>query len=108
MITEHDLKEAIAECEGTRNPTANTCLKLAAFYQLKDRMFPETSPQEVRREIPQYSYAPSAVEREQSDFLQAADGMDHDKLMSIMDELMTTVQVMIPKLYAGVMRKLTE
>ena len=37
MITERDLIEAIAECEGERDPTAYTCLKLAAFYYLRDR-----------------------------------------------------------------------
>ena len=32
MITEQDLLEAIAECQGQRNPNANTCIKLAAYY----------------------------------------------------------------------------
>ena len=34
MITEHDLKEAIAECEGNRNPDARTCIKLAAHVRM--------------------------------------------------------------------------
>ena len=41
MITEKDLQEAIAECEGQRNPNANTCVKLAAFYIIKDHLFPQ-------------------------------------------------------------------
>jgi hypothetical protein len=41
MITEKDLKEAIAECEGERNPNANTCIKLAAFYTILDNMYGE-------------------------------------------------------------------
>ena len=41
MITEKDLQEAIAECEGQRNPNANTCIKLAAFYTIRQHMFGE-------------------------------------------------------------------
>ena len=37
MITEMDLQEAIAECQGKRNPNADTCIKLAAFYIIKAR-----------------------------------------------------------------------
>ena len=50
MITKHDLQEAIAECEGQRNPTANTCIKLAAFYTIKQHLFPD--------EEFNYSFAP--------------------------------------------------
>lgn len=34
MITEKDLHEAIAECQGQRNPTSTTCIKLAAYYTI--------------------------------------------------------------------------
>ena len=43
MITEQDLQAAIAECEGVRNPTSNTCLKLAAYYTIKDKMYPNNN-----------------------------------------------------------------
>ena len=38
MITERDLLEAIAECEGTPKPNANTCVKLAAYYTILNNM----------------------------------------------------------------------
>lgn len=38
MITERDLDEAIAECQGQPHPNANTCIKLAAYYIIKDYM----------------------------------------------------------------------
>ena len=38
MITEKDLLEAIAECQGERNPNANTCIKLAAYYTILDHL----------------------------------------------------------------------
>lgn len=108
MITEHDLQEAIAECEGQRNPTASTCLKLAAFYTIQDRMFPAEEKEPVF-----YSRASEPVMDQkvgyQSDteFGQVVAGMDVDEIMPVMDELMTTLKVLIPRLYDGVMRKLS-
>ena len=107
MITEHDLQEAIAECEGQRNPSANTCLKLAAFYTIKDKMFPDKQDDVVK--IPQYSYARSEMDvTPESEFRQVIKGMDPEIFLDIMEELMETVHTLIPKLYDGVMRKLTE
>lgn len=107
MITEHDLAEAIAECEGQRNPSANTCLKLAAFYTIRDNLFPkeENPPFYSMQSMPMTD---DKVKYEsKSEFGQAIIGMDVDELMPIMDELMTTLKVLVPKLYDGVMRKLS-
>ena len=41
MIREEDLQEAIAECQGQRNPNANTAIKLAAFYTIRRELFGE-------------------------------------------------------------------
>lgn len=107
MITEYDLQEAIAECEGQRNPSANTCLKLAAFYIIKDKLFP--AKQEVEMMHPQYSYAMSTeIEEPKTEFLQMIDGKNPADYLDVMDELMTTVKALIPKLYDGVMRRLSE
>lgn len=108
MITEHDLQEAIAECEGQRNPTANTCLKLAAFYTIRDKMYPIKEENE-KVEYSRYSYAGSAgLEEADTEFKRIANSVDYADLIDIMDELMETIHVMIPKLYDGVMRKLSE
>lgn len=107
MITEYALQEAIAECEGQRNPTANTCLKLAAFYIIKDKMYP--AKQEERIEMPQYSYAMSTdVRKPETEFMQIVENMNPSDYLEVMDELMTTVKALIPKLYDGVMRRLSE
>ena len=109
MITEHDLAEAIAECQGQRNPTSSTCLKLAALYTIKDKMYPDKEPlqQEApeRAGVSQYSYAEAPP---RSEFMQAIVNTDADEFLSVMDELMTTLKAMIPRLYDGVMRKLTK
>ena len=106
MITEYDLQEAIAECEGQRNPTANTCLKLAAYYIIKDKMYPAEQEEVV---MPKYSYAMSTdVVEPRSEFMEIVDGIDPSEYLAVMDELMSTVKALIPKLYDGVMRRLSE
>lgn len=103
MIREEDLQEAIAECEGVRNPNANTCLKLAAYYTIKDHM----------REpgIPMRSYAPAPEEVQwegDSEFAREIRGLPVSQIMPIMDELMETIQVLQPRLYEGVMRRIRD
>ena len=59
MITEQDLREAIAECQGQRNPNANTCIKLAAYYTILQNMTekkPDPDP------APMYSFAGPKIE----------------------------------------------
>ena len=59
MITEHDLQAAIAECQGKRNPDASTCIKLAAFYTIRNHLFPETPEKQGPVTQERYSYAPA-------------------------------------------------
>lgn len=110
MITEKNLQEAIAECEGQRNPSASTCIKLAAFYTIKQHMFGVPGA---------YSFAsgplptaeksvedPGRIKYESdTEFAKEVYGMKIDVFMSIMDELMSTLEMVHPRLYAGVMRK---
>lgn len=101
MITEQDLQEAIAECEGTRNPNASTCIKLAAFYTIRDNMFPK----------PTYSYSfapePKTIETDnETEFKRAIQGRDYEEVIDIMDELMGVLNDIYPKLYNGVMDRL--
>lgn len=110
MITEQDLQAAIAECEGQRNPNANTCIKLAAFYTIRDHLFPHTDAKPTPEPVI-YSTAskpPGEEYQSNTDFADLVYGMDKAALMPVMDELMTTLSVLNPRLYAGVMRKLEE
>lgn len=110
MITEKDLQEAIAECEGQRNPNANTCIKLAAFYTIRQHMFGQ--PTET------YSFASAgSVEKSEtavikynsgSEFAKLAYGVNIVDLMPIMDELMETISITNPRLYSGVLRKMED
>lgn len=99
MITRQDLEEAIAECQGQRNPNASTCLKLAAFYTIRKELFGEDK--EVR---PLYSYAPEP--ESESEFMEVVKGKDMADVMLIMDELMDAMKTLQPRIYDSVMRKI--
>lgn len=107
MITEKDLQEAIAECQGVRNPNANTCVKLASYYTILDHV--AGTPADP---VPTYSFD-SGFENTirhlgDTEFLSEIDGRDTDRVLLLMDELMDTLKVISPRLYNGVMRKLKE
>ena len=104
MITEQDLQAAIAECKGQRNPTANTCIKLAAFYILMDHMFPTGNEMEQVA----YSYqAPPVIDIDSdSEFAHAVNGRTSDEIMPIMDEAMEALQVLHPAFYKSIIRKI--
>ena len=100
MITEQDLQEAIAECEGVRNPNANTCIKLAAFYTIRNELFRN------QKSEPVVSHSFSSGYTSESEFGKAIEGIDTNEIMKLMDELMDAVKVMNPRLYEAVMRKI--
>lgn len=107
MITERDLDEAIAECQGVRNPNADTCVKLASFYVIKDHMRKEEQP------VPNsYSMTPAVNHVEEtvnipskSEFASRVNGLDSNEVMAVMDELMSALEVMNPRLYKSVMNR---
>ena len=108
MITQQDLKQAIAECQGERNPNANTCIKLAAFLTIQRELFGEEK--EVAQ-LPTYSYAPAPdgiiMADGESEFARLVDGRNQTEVIPIIDELMSTLQVIQPRLYNAVMNKLS-
>ena len=108
MITEQELHEAIAECQGQRNPNANTCIKLASFYTILDHMAEKPS----YSEMPKYSFANETENtvkyQSGTEFADAVYGKDVNEIMGIMDELMSTLSVINPPLYRSVMRRVVE
>jgi hypothetical protein len=107
MITIDDLKAAIAECEGERNPNANTCMKLSAYYILlrEKQGKPDTSGYSS-------ASAPSVSETvdyySETEFGQLVQDKPVKDVMSVMDELISVLSAIQPRLYNGVMRKLNE
>lgn len=104
MIREQELLEAIAECQGQRNPNASTCIKLASYYTILDHMKEEPKVSE----IPTYSFAapPEVYYKSDTEFGQKVASLDINDVLAVMDELLTTLSVINPRLYNGVMRKL--
>lgn len=115
MITERDLQEAIAECEGERKPNANTCIKLAAFYTIRNEMYTKQVVSE-NATIEDYplvsaSYDPGPVEntinyQSDTEFSRIIDGRESSEIWPVIDELMTTLMVIHRRLYDGVIRQL--
>lgn len=110
MITEKDLQEVIAECVGQKNPNSSTCIKLAAFYTIKNELFPAKD-----NEVPiklGYSYAADKTQENvinyesDSEFSNAIRGKNTESIFKIIDELMDTVKVINPALYDAVLRKI--
>ena len=103
MIKENDLIDAIAECQGERNPNANTCSKLAAYYTiLREIRGTEPVTGEPRKD---YSYDAPPYESG-SEFGQIVASKDMQSVMAVVDEIMETLRVFNPRLYDAAMRKL--
>lgn len=100
MISEKDLLEAIAECQGERNPNANTCIKLASYYTIYQYLYGTK----------EYSYSPPPTDQytSNSEFGKLIQGKSTSEIYGIIDELMEAIQVLQPRLYKGVIEKLQE
>ena len=101
MISERELHSAIAECHGQRNPNASTCMKLASYYTILDHM---------REPVQGYSYAAEPAEQVRyqsgSEFSRLLYGLSADQVMPVLDELMDTLKMLVPKLYNGTIERL--
>ena len=114
MIYERDLDESIARYQGEVNPSIETCRKLAACLIVKRELFgePERLPV-VAENATSYSYAaaPGPVDTHitytsDTEFSRAINGRRQEDVWPIIDELVSTVGVLMPRLYNGLMRRL--
>jgi hypothetical protein len=92
LITRRDLEEAIAKCQGQKNPNANTCIKLAAYYTILDHTPEDDSGYSLSGPL--------------SEFVNIARKKSMDEVLMIMDGLMETLQSVNPKLYYDTMDRL--
>jgi hypothetical protein len=113
LITEFDLREAIAELQGHKNPTSTDCQKLAAYYTILDHLADDTDGE--TRGVSTVSYSRS--EPPQADNIieynftcqalkDGLNGKNSDVAYMILDELMNAVRVTNPELYRFAVRKL--
>lgn len=110
MITKQDLEEAIAECKGKKNPNANTCIMLASFLIIQRYLYGDNAEAEnsgYSFSAPPVQDADNVVNYESdTDFGQAVYGKDAYDMWALMDETMTTLQVLNPPLYRSIMRRI--
>ena len=99
MLTKRELADAISELEESPR-SYQDCAKLATFYAIYDHLYPETFS----------GYSGSAEDvvgrYGDSEFLQAVAGRDAGFAWGLMDELMSAIKVLNPRLYDSVFRKL--
>lgn len=109
MIYETDLDESIARYQGEVNPSIETCRKLAACLIVKREMFGNPEPLPVGQS---YSFAAEPAETPTIDydsgteFSDAIKGRDPAEIWPWLDDLMTTIQTLYPRLYDNAMRML--
>ncbi len=105
MITEQQIIEAIAECQGERDPNANTCYKLAAYYIILNEMRGKTPAPPISA----YSQDPpkSTVHFDSdSEFARAIQGMESGRAWAIVDDLVATLWAVNKPLYNALMRQI--
>lgn len=103
MFTKAELIDAINELTEGRHSLQN-CEKLAAVYTVLDHLYPaENVPTGYSGESSRSDMIPLYGE---SEFLHMIEGRDPEDMWLLMDELMTTLSVINPRLYDGVMRKI--
>lgn len=103
MFTKAELIDAINGLTEGRHSLQN-CEKLAAVYTVLDHLYPaESIPTGYSGESTRSDKIPLYGE---SEFLHMIAGRDPEDMWLLMDELMTTLSVINPRLYDGVMRKI--
>lgn len=98
MLTKREILDAIRECEESV-VSYRDCQRLATFYAIYDHMFPPEMQSEIKAETVIEDYG-------NSDFLLSVGGKNAGKVWKVIDELMSTLQAINPKLYDGVMQKI--
>ena len=105
MITEFDLNAAIAECQGEKNPDARTCMKLAAYYIIKDEMYGKGP--EYSHDMPHTSGQIITYDSG-TEFSNLISGRNSNEIWAKMDELMSTLQLLNKRLYNSVLNGISE
>lgn len=93
LITRKDLLEAIEKCQGQKNPNANTCIKLAAYYTILDH-----TPEDT-----EYSFASKPSN---SEFMRIIRKKNRDAVLLVIDDMLDELEGFAPKLYYETMERL--
>lgn len=99
MLDLDEINAAILELENGETTLAN-CSKLATLHTVRDHL--------IETDYAPYSYAsaPVVAVSGDSDFMRTISGRNNQEVMDIMDDLMDTLRVSMPKAYRSVMERL--
>jgi hypothetical protein len=103
MFNKAELLDAIEELEMSP-ATYQNAEKLATFYLLYEHLYTRQEPQQRVETVQEIMID----EHGTSEFLQAAEGKPADEIWPILDELMTAVQALQPRLYNAMIQKLKD
>ena len=112
MIHGQELEDAIAEMQGQRDPNANTCIKLAAYYVIRDHMNENGAAVRTVQPSPSYSYAAPPAEAEtvipskDTEFYRTIAGKAVPDVLAVMDDCMVALNNTYPRLYNATIRRL--
>ena len=99
MVTRKELLKAIADCEAGAD-NYQSCEKLATLYTILDHQYPPDTTQS------RDSYPEAFISSDRSsEFLNAIEGKPASEVWKVVDELMSTLYMVNPKLYDAVLRK---
>ena len=108
MLTKAELVDAKEELINAKS-TIQNCEKLAAVCTVLEHLYPEDT-------IPEFedNYSGAVIPTNiigsygDSEFLSEINGRNLDEIIPLLDELITAIQVVNPRLYASFMRKLVD
>lgn len=103
MFSKRELLEAIDELEASP-ATYQNAEKLATFYSLYDHLYVEKEPMnriESVREVTIDRYG-------DSEFLEAITDKNPEDIWMVMDELMSTLQALNPRLYQATLDRIKQ
>lgn len=107
MINERELLAAIKQCE--KDPvTFSSCEKLAVYYTIYDHLFGARGYDERSSMSAYGSNEKIVIPTPSSEFLKAVEGKETQKVWAVLDELLSTIKIINPRLYDGVLRRLDE
>lgn len=101
MIDMNEIEDEIARLEHSATTYSN-CEKLSVLYSVRRNFGVREDPKAQEIPVHAYSYA------DRSEFLEAVADKPIEKVMSILDEHMSAVEVVYPKEYQALMRKIKE
>ncbi|MBO5941568.1 MAG: hypothetical protein J6R18_10285 [Kiritimatiellae bacterium] len=107
MVTRQDLDEAIRECEGAP-ATYAVCQKLAVLYTVRDYLYGNLGSRMSHAEENGRKREDMIGDYGDSEFLRLVCGKAAAEVWDILGELMETLQIINPRLYDGVMRRIDE